>query len=384
MPKILVLSLGFRGHVNPLLGIVASLAARGHEVTYRCTAEYADEVAATGAVASPYSSMFEGDFEFPKDAAFSYFLATVLEARKVLPQVLPAARELRPDLVLYDGACLSGRLLGEILGCRVAKLCPSYASTEDHSPFAAGRRSFFENSEKVAAFDAEVELLNAEFGTAYDLRASVGHAEGLNIVCMPRAFHPDESVFDARFLFVGPSLLDPPAPDAGGGARPLLYISLGTLNNKKPDFYRKCFETFGGSEWDVVMPVGGRVDASGWEVPANFDVRPSVPQLEVLGRARCFVTQGGMNSTQEGLYYGVPLVVLPSTPEQALTAGRVRELGLGAGLEEESPPAEELARIVREVAGDAGIRARVREFSGLSRGAGGPARAADAIEAYLG
>jgi len=384
MSKVVVCSLGFRGHVNPLLAIVADLASRGHQVTHFCTEPFADVITETGATFHPYRSMFGPNFEFPKDAASSYFLVTVLEARKVLPQLLAAGRGEEPDLVLYDGACLSGRLLGEILRCPTAKLCPSYASTEDYSPFEEGRRDFFRNSEKLAAFEAEVAGLNAEFGVEYALESRGGHAEERNIVCMPREFHPNEAAFDERFVFIGPSLREPPAagPEQDSAARPLLYISLGTLNNDKPAFYEECFEAFGGSGWDVWMPVGHRVETASWVVPENFRVRPFFPQLEVLGGARVFVSQGGMNSVQEALYFGVPLVVLPSTGEQAVTADRVVELGLGVRAEGENPGVPELRELVRRVAEDEALRARVRDFATRSRGAGGPPAAADVLEDY--
>lgn len=384
MARIVVCSLGFRGHVNPLLPIVEALASRGHDVAHYCTEEYAEAIRRAGAQFHPYRSLFEAGFSFPKDdATFSYFLATVLEARKVLPQVLEAARDQEPDLVLYDGACLSGRLLGEILGCPTAKLCPSYASTETYSPFEEGRRAFFASSEMVGAFEAERGKLNAEFDVDYTLESSGGHAEERNIVCMPRQFHWNEAAFDERFVFIGPSLPEaavsgPPPPPS---ERPRLYISLGTLNNDKPDFYQRCFEAFGSSGWDVVMPTGDRVESAGWEIPENFRVRPSFPQLEVLRATRCFVSQGGMNSVQESLFFGVPLVVLPSTSEQSLTARRVEELGLGADLGTEAPSVEELQEAVQEVAEDEALRQRVREFSLLSRSAGGPTKAADALEA---
>ncbi len=387
MSKIVVLSLGFRGHINPLLPIVETLVTQGHQVTHFCIEAYGKEIAQTGATFKPYASMFEPNFEFPSNnATFSYFLATVLEARKVLPQVLPSLRGKQPDLVLYDGACLSGRLLGEILQCPTAKLCPSYASTEDYSPFAQGRQQFFENSEKVAAFDAEVQKLNQEFGVQYDLRGNIGHAEKLNIVCMPRTFHPNESVFDERFAFIGPSLRGVPSVDSNetSSPHPSVYISLGTLNNNKPDFFRKCLQAFGSSPLSLKMSVGHRVDSSDWDIPENFMVRPFFPQLEVLTQTQCSVSQGGMNSVQEALYFGVPLVVLPSTGEQTLTANRIQELGLGIGLEIEDPPISELKEHVEAVLSDPGYSQRAKEFSVLSRNSGGPPEAARRIESFLG
>ncbi len=54
------------------------------------------------------------------------------------------------------------------------------------------------------------------------------------------------------------------------------------------------------------------------DTPTNFIVRNYEPQLEVLQHAKLFITHGGMNSTSEGLYYGVPLIVLPQSPTNLL------------------------------------------------------------------
>jgi UDP:flavonoid glycosyltransferase YjiC (YdhE family) len=40
------------------------------------------------------------------------------------------------------------------------------------------------------------------------------------------------------------------------------------------------------------------------DIPDNFIVKQYVPQTEVLQYAKLFITHGGMNSSNEGLYYG--------------------------------------------------------------------------------
>ena len=49
--------------------------------------------------------------------------------------------------------------------------------------------------------------------------------------------------------------------------------------------------------------------------------------------ADAFITHCGMNSASEGLYYQVPLVLFPQTPEQGAVAKRTEELGAGIMLE---------------------------------------------------
>ena len=67
-------------------------------------------------------------------------------------------------------------------------------------------------------------------------------------------------------------------------------------------------------------------------MPDHFIIRQHVPQLDVLEKAKLFVSHGGMNSTMEAMNAGVPLVVVPQMHEQEVTAKRVDELGLGVHL----------------------------------------------------
>ena len=69
------------------------------------------------------------------------------------------------------------------------------------------------------------------------------------------------------------------------------------------------------------------------DLPENIQVHESVDQMAVLSIADAFITHCGMNSASEGLYYGVPLVLFPQTPEQNAVARRVEELGAGVRLE---------------------------------------------------
>ncbi|WP_442789489.1 nucleotide disphospho-sugar-binding domain-containing protein [Paenibacillus sp. CAA11] len=61
-----------------------------------------------------------------------------------------------------------------------------------------------------------------------------------------------------------------------------------------------------------------------------------MPQLEVLQKAKLFITHGDMNSTSESLYYGVPLIVLPQSADQPIVARCVDEIGAGIHLNPEA------------------------------------------------
>ena len=208
-----------------------------------------------------------------------------------------------------------------------------------------------------------------------------------NIVLVPREFQPNGTRFDERFFFVGPSLglrgkADEWRP-ADPGAR-LVYISLGTAFNERPEFFRACLDAFRDGRWQVAMSVGDRVrpDELG-DIPPNVEVRSHFPQLSVLRHADAFVTHAGMNSTMEALYREVPLVTVPQMPEQEANSRRVRDLGLGREVDGSTVTAEQLRRAVDEVSADTGIRARLAEIGRTVREAGGAVLGADALEKHL-
>jgi MGT family glycosyltransferase len=86
-----------------------------------------------------------------------------------------------------------------------------------------------------------------------------------------------------------------------------------------------------------------------------------------------------MNSTMESLYYGVPMVAIPQMVEQAMTAQRIAEMGLGVMLEKEAVNVTTLREAVERVANEASFRERAQSMQRITREAGGYMRAADAI-----
>jgi MGT family glycosyltransferase len=236
----------------------------------------------------------------------------------------------------------------------------------------------------------------ADLGTAYDISlpqnpfSLMAIAEPLNIVFLPRIFQFSGETFDERFVFVGPSITT--RNDALEVAKelqlessnePLLLISLGTVFNNRVDFFQQCFQAFADQPFRVILAYGSRLDRNSLgPIPDNFQAYPYVPQLDVLQHAAAFLTHGGMNSTMEALYYGVPLVVIPQMAEQAMTAKRVTELHLGLDLEAEQVSVEALQAAANQVLSDASFKEHAVQMQAEIQQSGGYKRAADAILAH--
>jgi MGT family glycosyltransferase len=214
-----------------------------------------------------------------------------------------------------------------------------------------------------------------------------------NLVFTSRAFHPKNNRLDDRFRFVGPSINAATRDGAFSfdslDDQPVVYISLGTINHLDINFYHAAFEAFADYPAQFILSVGKNTDIRELgAIPANFIVRNYVPQLEVLQRADAFITHGGMNSVHEGLYYGVPLVVVPHQFEQLLNGKRVGQTGTGILLGDKPPygrvTADELRAALNKVLNDATYRQRAETIGETLKAAGGYLRAVEEIESFIG
>ena len=115
-----------------------------------------------------------------------------------------------------------------------------------------------------------------------------------------------------------------------GQGRPVIYISLGSINTDFIAFYKMCIHAFENLDYYVVMSIGNKckIDQLG-TIPSNFYVGNFLPQLAVLRQTDIFVTHAGFNSVSEALYYGIPMYALPLVNDQYMVAKRIKDLELG-------------------------------------------------------
>jgi MGT family glycosyltransferase len=391
MTKYIFLGVPAYGHVNPTFPVVQELVKRGHDVIYYLPEQFKSAVQATGAVFRSYESKLKDRLSMVTSSdMFKGGLPTMMidESRHVLPQVLGRIRAEEPDCIVYESMCVWGRIAVEVLKVPALTLRPTYAMNERVFSLMAqqGGQHFASVREMVGKIDAGLaELCEMYHTPLLDMRSVFASSGQFCIVFIPKEFQPFGDTFDECYLFVGPSILprheESHFPlDKLSDGRPILYISLGTVFNNQPEFFNTCFEAFGEQPWQVVLSRGKHVDpAELGPVPDNFLVAPYVPQLEILPRAHVFVTHGGMNSTMESLYYGVPMVAIPQMIEQAMTAQRIAEMGLGVMLEKEAVNVTTLREAVERVANEASFRERVQSMQRITREAGGYLRAVDVI-----
>lgn len=394
MAKTLYFNIPADGHVNPSLGVLAELVRRGETVVAFNMESYRTKMEATGASFRAYPVVpaltrvtAAGD-SIPQNA-----LTLWKACEEILPFVFETLEREQPDYVIFDSLASWGQLAATKLGL------PTIGSI---TTFVMDPRMMSGVLPPLQTASTYAEILWRAlpyWPIAARLRRRYGVSPGgfmstftntgqLNLVYTSREFQPQAEVFDSRYKFVGPSITPRPVSDAftrDGNSPSLIYISLGTIKNQNLDFYRECFAAFVDFPGKVLLSAGKQTDLGALGTPpANFDVRNFVPQLEVLEVCDLFITHGGMNSVHEGLWYGVPLVVVPQQIEQRLVAKRVAESGAGLALLDRIVMAAALRTTADRVLGSPNYREAAQRLGDTLRAAGGYTRAVGEIFAFTG
>lgn len=167
---------------------------------------------------------------------------------------------------------------------------------------------------------------------------------------------------------------------AGTTGDPLVYVAFGSFLSVRSDVLGRVVAALRDLPVRVAL-ASGSADVTGWgDLPAQWLVRPHLPQVAILRRAAMAITHGGNNSVTEALACGVPTVVLPFSTDQFAGAAAVERAGLGVALDPNTADVGRLRDAVTSVLAGA-APSRARELGAHLATAPGPARAFAALTA---
>jgi MGT family glycosyltransferase len=397
MSKIIYLTPPAHGHVNPTLPVVQELVRRGDQVIYYNTAEFRPQIEQTGAIFRAYPATDMTSTEISRllqNGNLVTMTGLILRtSEQLLPFLLNELSREKPDLVIFDAIALWGKMATTQLNLRAAASIGLFVMDERHMTPLDLLRMLGQVLPKLPGLLSARRRLVQRYGKAFPAAQPLfPMRDRLNIVFTARELQPDAPLIDETFRFVGPSI-DPRkhSQDAlfeGLGQEQVVYISLGTIHSTHIAFFKTCFEAFADHQARFILSAGKQTNITELgPIPANFIVRPSVPQLEVLQRADIFITHAGMNSVHEGLYYGVPLVLIPHQFEQLFNARCVAARGAGHiidNLLRHKPlPAALLRQALDRVLSEPHYREAAQEIQRSLRATGGYEQAANEIQAYV-
>ncbi len=393
MASVVFFNLAAHGHINPTLPLVAELVRRGEHVSYYSLPPFQAVIEATGATFCDYGAALPAAVMQVDPNLFRFAGVLLRVTGAVVRSLWPAMRADPPDYIIHDSLAGWGKYLAHLLGV------PAVCST---TTFVLGVRQGLTTPEQIPAMARMAGAAWREWGAFLRLTGRLARSYGvprpqvldvftnrqpLTLVYTVRRFQPWGWSFGPGTAFVGPTYDGRSEADdfpwAALDDRPVVYISLGTVFSDQIAFFQQCFAAFAAAPYQIVLSLGGRSDpAALGPVPANFVVRPFVPQLALLQRAALFITHGGMNSVNEALYYGVPLVVVPQAADQLIVARRVAHLGAGVLLPQDRRTPSGLRSSAARVLADPRYRTAALRVGQTLRAAGGATQAADLVWTY--
>ncbi|MEC1072254.1 macrolide family glycosyltransferase [Priestia megaterium] len=390
MGKVLFFNFPGEGHVNPTIALVEELVKKGEDVVYYCVEEYKNKIEKTGAIFRPYKNFarnidpMKRTTEKIDPLEMLLFMGRSMD--KIIEVVLDEIREEQYDYVIYDNNFAAGWIIADVMGIPKVSSCTTFAINEDiFSALIKSRGEMDKTSPRYREIEEISTKWKHKYGVVLSDRQNMMSCPGdITIVFTSKLYQPYADRFDESFIFVGPSIASrkdvETLPLKSIPSNKLIFISMGTVFNQQPELYTTCFKAFQESQATVVLSVGKQTDIRQFkDIPPNFIVRNYVPQLEILQQADVFITHGGMNSSSEGLYFGVPLVVIPVMGDQPIVANRIEELGAGLQLNRQDLDAITLRNTTEQVLSNSSFKEKSLEIGKSLRDSGGYEKAVEVI-----
>ncbi|GAB7037730.1 MULTISPECIES: glycosyltransferase [Catenuloplanes] len=415
--RVLILTLGTRGDVQPFLALARELRQRGHDAVVAAPRRFADLAAAHAVTFAPID---DGPLRV-LDAGSADGLLTGggIRAKAALMRRMPAmfGQVLRDcwrvasdgaDVIVHNGQVIAGQHVAEKLGVPavLALPLPMYVPTRefpwpgqdlpDRLPGRLNRASYAGMRAPALVFARTVDRWRDSLGLPrrrgrHDpaRRPDGGPAPVLHAISP--AVLPRPADWPATARVTGYWFTDRDAGAGGGldarvralldGPQPPVFVGFGSMAGPDP-----------GAATDTVLDALDRaglpgIVAGGWGGLRSFTsdrhafVSGDVPHDAVFGRCAVIVHHGGAGTTAAAARAGRPQVICPFVADQPFWGRRMHRLGVAPPpVAQHRLDAPALAAAIRRAAHDAGMAGAARLLGARIRSENGVAAAADALE----
>jgi MGT family glycosyltransferase len=402
------------GHLNPLTALARRLKQRGHTVIIFGIADVEARVRSAGVDFCligqrdyPPGTLHKLDQQLGEMRGLQVIRFTMERisntARMVLRDGLEAVRNANLDALLVDEVDMANNI-AEYLGLPFVSLAliPPLVRDNRYPPFYfswSGSQRWWSRLRNEIAIRVLTRVASPIFEAVNERRAAWGLkvdrppdaalSKLAQITQLPRALEFEINPPPPHLYYTGP-FVDAafrPAVDFAWDRlddRPLVYASLGTLQNRSLEIFRKIAEACAALNVQLVLSLGGGLEPerlgalSGDPLVVSF-----APQLELVKRASVVITHAGLNTVLESLAVGVPLVCIPLGNDQPGVAARVATHGAGVVVPPRRASVARLRSAVRTVLEDDSYRRAARKLQAEMSQIDGLEQAADIVEDVL-
>lgn len=356
---VLLTCFGTRGDIQPYAALAGALVRAGHQATL-ATAEGFHDLAPDGVARAEVGSEMLRLLEqvMPELSGAKDALRTLRIMKRAMMQqndeLWTAAREVRPDVVLYHPKMIAARHVAEALGVPgvLSLPLPYFTPTRDFLQplFGAGRTPGWLNRASYGVrrstgllYGGMLNDFRRRLGlprlgrladplTGPDGRAvNVLYPYSRHVVPTPSDYPPSAHVTGYWFLdqpeWTPPSEL---ADFLSSGAPPV-YVGFGSMGFGKGAQRRRdaVLGALAATGQRGIVATGWGGIASGASPADNVLVVDAVPHDWLFPRVAAVVHHGGAGSTAAGLRAGRPTLVVPFLGDQPFWGARVHSIGAG-------------------------------------------------------
>ena len=399
------------GHIHPMAALGREFIARGHRVTYLQVIDLRNKIASEGLEFAPIGLDDHPPGSLTRSlaqlgqlkglSALRFTIDAVARMSAAICRDAPAAiRSAGIDTLLVDQMEPAGGAVAEHLDMPFITVCNALPINRDaiappaFSPwtYRDSRLAKFRNVLGYAVSDwltRPVAVVVSEYRAKWRLRPLASPDDSFSRIAqicqMPRELDFPRANLPDNFHYVGPLRRTPagavPFPWARLDGRPLVYASLGTLQNSREPVFRCFAEACRALNVQLVISHGGGLtDAQASNLPGSPVVVNYAPQEELLKRAQLTLTHAGLNTVLDSLACGVPLVAVPITYEQPAIARRIEWNGCGASMSLARLQPRRLQLAIESLLDDSRVRSNAAAIARAISAAGGVRRATELVE----
>ncbi|AFY33079.1 glycosyltransferase [Calothrix sp. PCC 7507] len=400
------------GHLNPMTTLGYELQRRGHRVTLfgildsqAKTLAAGLEFRAIGESAFPKGTMTQLFTELGKLsglAAVKYTITCIQKTGAMFLDEAPAViKEAGVQALLVDQVSPEGGTVAEFLDIPFISVCNAMMINRDFSvpPFNTSW-SYSRAWWAKVRYRAGYELLNR---IGQPIRETINqyrrewklppysdpndyYSQLAQISQQPAEFEFPRQNLPKSFHFTGPyhnpaSRESIPFPFEKLTGKPLIYASMGTVQNRLLPVFQSIAEACYGLDAQLVISLGGSASPEVLqELPGNPLVVSYAPQLELLQKATLTITHAGLNTTLESLSNGIPMVAIPITNDQPGVAARLTWIGAGKMVSLSRLSVPRLRDAIQKVLTEDSYKKNALRLQEAIQATNGVSRAADIVE----
>jgi zeaxanthin glucosyltransferase len=402
------------GHINPMTALARRLEQRGHKVILFGIADTEARVRASGidfqligASDYPLGTLQKLDQRLGELKGIATFRFTVQRvkdtARMILRDGPDVVRRANLDAMLIDEADMGGNV-AEHLGLPFVSIAffPPLINDDRIPPFCfgwnAGQNPLSRLRNRLgmrllSRIAAPIFAIVNQQRKAWNLKPLLRSTDALSplaqIAQLPESLEFTTTTRPANLHYTGPFVDNQQRPHIDFpwhrlNGRPLIYASLGTLQNGSEHAFRTIAEACSPLDAQLVLSLGGGLDpARLGTLPGNPVVVSYAPQLDLIKRSALVITHAGLNTVLESLAEGVPLVAIPFGNDQPGVAARVAAKGAGIVIPNRQLNVNRLRTAVKSALEDSRYRNAARRLQTRMQEIDGLELAVDIIEDTL-